>query len=184
MARPESIEGGCLCGAIRFKVTFPQEEDWPPQGNGVCQCTMCRKHGGSVLPQNVAFPRSNVSPPLEANATYKKYQSSTHCSRGFCSTCGSALTFDEHGSNTIEINIGAFDEEVLCGRRDEANAWEDGYGRHVPRVGGVGKELCYPKYHIYVENAIPGVTDDFPGPKYLLGREGGKAFTEKPPERK
>jgi hypothetical protein len=28
--RPESISGGCLCGAIRFTITFPDESDWPP----------------------------------------------------------------------------------------------------------------------------------------------------------
>jgi hypothetical protein len=29
-ARPESIAGGCLCGAVRFVVVFPNESDWPP----------------------------------------------------------------------------------------------------------------------------------------------------------
>jgi hypothetical protein len=29
--RPESIAGGCLCGAIRFTVVFPNESDWPPK---------------------------------------------------------------------------------------------------------------------------------------------------------
>lgn len=179
MSRPESISGGCLCGAIRFTVKFPKEEDWPPETNGICQCTMCRKHSGSLLPQNVGFPRSNVSPPLESNASFKTYKSTPEATRGFCSTCGSALTFSYNDSDSIEINLGAFDEEVLVGKRDEANAWEDEYGRHIPRTGGVGKELGYPKYHIFMENAIPGVTDDFPGIKYLLDKTEGKGFTQK-----
>lgn len=78
---------------------------------------------------------------------------------------------------TTEIFLGAFDEEVLCGKPDEANAWEDEYGRHVPRVGGVGKELCYATFHLFLENAIPGVTDDLPGTKYLKERADGKGFT-------
>ncbi|KAF2121161.1 Mss4-like protein [Lophiotrema nucula] len=180
MTRPESITGSCLCEAIRFTISFPNAEDWPPQGNGVCQCTMCRKHGGSLFPQNVGIPTANIFPALDSNPSYKLYKSSPTAFRGFCSTCGSALTFNDTGTpEIVEINMGAFDEEVLCGKRDEANAWEDEYGRHVPRIGGVGKELCYPKYHIFMENAIPGVTDGFEGKKYLLSREDGKAFTKK-----
>ncbi|KAF2736182.1 hypothetical protein EJ04DRAFT_463621 [Polyplosphaeria fusca] len=185
MTRPSSISGGCLCEAIRFTVIFPKESDWPPQRNGICQCTMCRKHGGSVFPQNVSFPKANISPPLESHASYKLYQSSPGASRGFCATCGSAMTFQYDGEpDLVEINLGSFDEEVLCGKRDEANAWEDEYGRHVPRIGGVGFELCYPKYHIFTENAIPGVTDGFPGPKYLRDKSDGAPFTQKPSELK
>lgn len=140
---------------------------------------MCRKHSGSLLPQNVGFPKSNVTPPLESNASYKIYKSSPEAARGFCGTCGSALSFCYDKSDSIELNLGSFDEDVLVGKRDEANAWEDEYGRHVPRIGGVGKELGYPRYHIFMENAIPGVTDDFPGTKYLLDKEKGKEFTQK-----
>ncbi|KAF2651465.1 hypothetical protein K491DRAFT_696448 [Lophiostoma macrostomum CBS 122681] len=178
MTRPESIAGGCLCGAIRFKITFPKEEDWPPQSNGICQCTMCRKHSGSLLPQCCGFPWANITPHFASNPAYKTYSSSVHVYRGFCGTCGSALTCNEKSTpDIVEINLGAFDEDVLCGTRDEEKAWEDEYGRHVPRTGGVGKELCYPRYHLFWENAIPGVTDDFAGKKYLQDRAKGEAFT-------
>ncbi|KAF2188220.1 hypothetical protein K469DRAFT_627683 [Zopfia rhizophila CBS 207.26] len=180
MSRPQFISGGCLCGAVRFTVSFPEDADWPPKGNGTCQCTMCRKHSGSLLPQNCGFPKVNISPPLEDNPSYKTYKSSHEAYRGFCGICGSALTFNYNKEpETTEINLGAFDEDVLCGKRDEANAWEDEYGRHVPRIGGVGKELCYAKYHIFMENAIAGVTDDLPGTKWLLDRSSGKGFTGK-----
>lgn len=141
---------------------------------------MCRKHSGSLLPQNCSFPPSNVSPPFTSNATYKIYASGPHSERGFCSTCGSALTFSyTQEPDSIEINLGAFDEDVLCGKRDDANAWEDEHGRHVPRIGGWGKQLGYPAYHIFCENEIPGVTDGFEGAKYLTDKSGGKAFTGK-----
>ncbi|KAF2241016.1 hypothetical protein BU26DRAFT_525550 [Trematosphaeria pertusa] len=197
--RPDSISGGCLCGAIRFTVNFPNESDWPPKGvcsspsrcristansaiyekNGVCQCTMCRKHGGSLLPQNCSFPLSHISPPLSSNPTYKTYASGPHTERGFCSTCGSALTFNDKRDDALEINLGAFDEDVLCGKRDEANAWEDEYGRHVPRTGGWGHELAFPQYHIFAENEVPGVTDGFEGVKYLMDRKDAKGFKGK-----
>ncbi|KAF2690551.1 hypothetical protein K458DRAFT_413319 [Lentithecium fluviatile CBS 122367] len=141
---------------------------------------MCRKHSGALFPQNASFSIANFSPPITSHPTYKTYASSPNTERGFCSTCGSVLVFhDKRDTDTIQINLGAFDEDVLCGKRDEAGAWEDEYGRHVPRIGGWGKELCYPGYHIFSENEIPGVTDDFEGLKYLTDKESGKAFRGK-----
>lgn len=149
--------------------------------NGVCQCTMCRKHSGSLLPQNISIPTYNISPPLTSSSqpTFKTYDSSPSSERGFCSTCGSALTFHDKKSDRVEINIGSIDEEVLIGKKDEANAWEDKYGKHVPRIGGWGYELAYPRYHIFTENEVPGVTDGFEGVKYLTDQSSGESFKGK-----
>src|ERR1700753_2861549 len=105
---------------------------------------MCRKFTGSILPQNFNVPTQNISPPLASNPSFKLYKSSSFGKRGFCSICGSSITFsyDKKPDHT-EIYIGVLDEEVLCGKRDEANAWEDAHGRHIPRIGGLGKEICY-----------------------------------------
>lgn len=27
--RPEQITGGCLCGSIRYAITFPEDASWP-----------------------------------------------------------------------------------------------------------------------------------------------------------
>jgi hypothetical protein len=146
---------------------------------------MCRKHSGSLQPQNGYFPLSNISPPIASNSTYRTYASGPNTERGFCCTCGSALTFnDKRDVDVIEISLGAFDEDVLCGKRDEAGAWEDEHGRHVPRIGGWGQEMAFPSYHIFSENEIPGVTDGFEGTKYLTDKESGTAFTGKARELK
>ncbi|KAF2031552.1 hypothetical protein EK21DRAFT_63202 [Setomelanomma holmii] len=178
--RPECITGGCLCGSIRFKIAFPNESDWPPLTNGICQCTMCRKHSGSLLPQNCGFPASNIDPPLKSNASYQTYASSPTTERGFCKTCGSPLAFhDKKEPGFVEISLGALDEEVLIGKKDEANAWKDKYGTHIPRIGGWGKVLGDPRYHIYCENEISGVTDAFCGDKWLTDKKDGKSFRGK-----
>lgn len=141
---------------------------------------MCRKHSGSLLPQNISFPIAHVEPAFTSYSTYKTYASSPTTSRGFCSTCGSPLTFKyENQNDLIEINIGAIDEEVLIGEKTESEAWEDEHGRHVPRKGGWGYELGFPKYHIFAENEVKGVTDGFDGEKWLTDREGGKSFKGK-----
>jgi len=57
--------------------------------------------------------------------------------------------------------LGTLDEEVLCGKKGE-----DG-----KREGGLGTELCKADSHIWMENAIPGVTDKLEGRKYQQNRE-------------
>ncbi|KAF2494252.1 hypothetical protein BU16DRAFT_528387 [Lophium mytilinum] len=141
---------------------------------------MCRKQTGSLVPQICAFSTASISPPLKNSPAYKTYKSSPSVDRGFCGTCGSPMTFnDEKEAEYTDIFVGVFDEDVLLGKRDEANAWEDEYGRHVPRVGGFGKELCAAKEHLFLENSIPGLTDDLPGKKWLANRPDGNAFTSK-----
>ncbi len=150
---------------------------------------MCRKHSGSLYPQNCPFPRANIHPRLDPASlpSYKTYQSSSTACRGFCSTCGSPLTYlASSDADKIEVNLGALDEEVLCGKRDEENAWEDEIGRHIPRKGGWGKILGDSKYHIFSENEIPGLatTDEYGGDKYLLDQGSGKSFKGKARELK
>jgi len=141
---------------------------------------MCRKFTGSLLPQNIGIPSKNVSPPFASNATYKLYKSSDFGSRGFCSECGSSLTFVERENpENTELCLGSLDEEILCGKRDEDNSWEDEHGKHVPRKGGIGRELCYTERHIFLDDAIPGITDDLPGKKWLTHSGEGEAIEGK-----
>lgn len=79
----------------------------------------------------------------------------------------------------MEINLGVLDEEVLCGKRDEGNAWVDERGTHVPRIGGWGSVLGTPRYHIFCENEIPGATDGFEGDKWLRDGKEGERFRGK-----
>lgn len=128
--------------------------------------------------QSLTVPRKTVSPPLESNASYKTYKSSSFAYRGFCSTCGSSLTFNyDKTPDAVEILLGLFDEDLICGKKDEANAWSDAHGEHVPRVGGIGQDFCGPLRHLWLENAVAGVTDNLPGKQYLRGSEDGDPFT-------
>ena len=50
--RPPDLpaEGGCRCGAVRFRVTQP------PLITMACHCTGCQKMSGSAFSTSVAFP--------------------------------------------------------------------------------------------------------------------------------
>lgn len=72
----------------------------------------------------------------------------------------------------IEVHVGTLDEEVLIGSVVKEEG-KDGYGPRKKRVGAWGEELGRARWHNFVENAVPGVTDGEARPKYL--RTGGEA---------
>ena len=93
--------GGCQCGAVRYRITG--ELDDPH----LCHCRMCQKAFGSffaplvgVKPDGIEWTRGK--PAL--------FQSSTIAERGFCSSCGTPLTYQPIGSNHISVSIGSLDE--------------------------------------------------------------------------
>jgi hypothetical protein len=136
--------------------------------NATCQCTLCRKFTGALLPQAISIPTSYISPPLPSNRTYKSYHSSSFAYRSFCSNCGSSLAFNYNGRpETTEIHLGSLDEEVLCGKK--VSQAED--GKVTKRDGStLGYDLCKARDHIWVENAIRGITDKLEGSLYAKGR--------------
>ena len=85
------------------------------------------------------FPLSSISPALDTNPTYTTYQSSPTGIRGFCKICGSSLTFQRPGQDSLEILFGAVDEEILKSE--------------------TGTQLCGGKEHIWLGNAVRGVSD-------------------------
>lgn len=130
---------------------------------------MCRKFTGALVPQNITFPTSHISPPLASHETYRSYRSSPAAYRSFCGTCGSSLAFhfDAQPENT-EIHLGSLDEEVLCGKkvseaRDGALSKREG--------SNIGYELCQRRDHIWVDNVIKGVTDNLEGTWYVKDRD-------------
>jgi len=80
----EQLEGGCLCGAVRFIATGQ------PKGIYWCHCQSCRRHTGAPVAVFVLFD-------CEAYAVTKgeitKFDSTPgRTRRGFCARCGSTLT--------------------------------------------------------------------------------------------
>lgn len=92
--------GGCQCGAVRFRV---EGELGRPS---LCHCRMCQKafaapYGAlvSVKTERLTWTRGEPS----------RFQSSNIVQRGFCSACGTPLTF-EWSDKITDLAIAAFDE--------------------------------------------------------------------------
>ena len=103
--KAKQYEGGCMCGAIRFRVTGQ------PGKPHTCSCEGCRKHSGSLTLTWVEFPAQDVE-WVGPGGKPSTWRSSPHSSRAFCGSCGSTLgAVDDEP--TVALVTGAFDQPHL-----------------------------------------------------------------------
>jgi hypothetical protein len=79
-----SSEGGCLCGAVRYRV----EEE--PLVSAVCHCRTCRKAASAPTLPFLTFPTQQFA---FTRGTPADFHSSPGVTRSFCGRCGSPLTY-------------------------------------------------------------------------------------------
>ena len=97
----EVHEGGCLCGAVRFRV------DGPLRGAINCHCGQCaRTHGHYASYSNAA----NTDLTLSGGGDITWYNASPDARRGFCRVCGSQLFWGALGADPTSIAAGALDQ--------------------------------------------------------------------------
>ena len=119
--------GGCLCGAVRYKVTGPLRPVV------ACHCQQCRKTSGHHVAATSAL-REDLH--IEGQVTW--YQSSPEARRGFCATCGSNLFWDGPGVNT-SIFAGTLDGptglslagHIFCADKGDYYSIEDGLPQYA-----------------------------------------------------
>jgi len=97
----EPLEGGCLCGAVRYRVTVA------PIDGGYCHCRMCQKSSGAPAQVSAEIPIEGFA---LIKGTPKAYRSSDWAVRHFCPECGSQLTFRPAADPTfVSINVPTLD---------------------------------------------------------------------------
>ena len=97
----ETMDGGCLCGAVRFTI------EGSVRDVVYCHCGQCRKQTGLYYAASNAA-NEQITITGEDHITW--YRSSDSGRRGFCKTCGSALFWRSEGSDHLSVMAGAFDE--------------------------------------------------------------------------
>ena len=97
---PIRLTGGCQCGAIRYALKSKPKEP------GICHCRMCQKAGGGPFMAFAGVPDADVT---WTRGKISTFQSSNMAKRGFCSACGTPLTF-QWKPDRISFTIGSFDE--------------------------------------------------------------------------
>ncbi|KAK9843169.1 hypothetical protein WJX74_007953 [Apatococcus lobatus] len=98
-----AITGQCLCGALKYKL---ETAPLPKMEANYCHCTQCRRATGAQLGTFVMVPRPAF---LLTGSTLKRFQSSSHAHRAFCSECGSHIFYDNEDSPSIDVYVGTLD---------------------------------------------------------------------------
>lgn len=79
--------GGCLCGAVRFRVGLPSR--WVAH----CHCRMCQRAHGAAFVTWVSVEAASLALQEGAGAALAWHGSSPGAARGFCRRCGSPMLF-------------------------------------------------------------------------------------------
>lgn len=94
-----SYSGGCQCGAVRFHLEGALGEP------SVCHCRMCQKAFGGFYAPLAGVREAKLE---WTRGEPKRFRSSNHVLRGFCSDCGTPLTYE--APDGMALAIGAFDD--------------------------------------------------------------------------
>jgi len=101
MQANDIFEGGCLCGAVRYRAAAR------PLRGVICHCELCRKHSGAPCLAFVHFA-SHAFVWVSGEPAF--FRSSPYAERSFCRECGSTLGMREEVlSDRIQIAVGTLD---------------------------------------------------------------------------
>ena len=92
--------GGCLCGAVRYRVTGPLRPVV------ACHCGQCRRTSGHFAAFTACAAGDLV---MESDRGLRWYRSSPEAERGFCGECGSNLFWKRVQGNAVSIAAGTLD---------------------------------------------------------------------------
>lgn len=102
----EQMAGGCQCGRVRYVAEVEGDDAY------LCHCRMCQRATGGVA---AAF-KQVLRDAVTWTCAPDRYASSPIARRGFCSACGTPLTFEyvEQPSDgrpaKIDLTLGSFDD--------------------------------------------------------------------------
>ncbi|HTV50381.1 MAG TPA: GFA family protein [Steroidobacteraceae bacterium] len=100
----EPIEGGCLCGAVRYRI------HGAPRVSLICHCQSCRKAAGAPCVAWVTFAAQHLE---WVRGQPRRHRSSPPVQRGFCESCGTPLTWShERHADEIDITTASLDEPM------------------------------------------------------------------------
>jgi hypothetical protein len=96
-----AIEGGCLCGAVRYRVTGQAT------ARALCHCRSCRLASGAP---SVAWAVFEATDFAFVSGQPARFRSSSGVVRTFCGRCGTPLTYQaESRPTSIDVTTATLD---------------------------------------------------------------------------
>lgn len=130
MDEGKAVTGGCLCGAVRYRV------DGPIRDIVGCHCGQCRKTTGHWLASANVWRDQFI---LTEERGLKWYRASDFAGRAFCGECGSTLFWRADIGETVGVAAGTLDDTE--GLRVQGHIFTDDKGSYydldpsVPQFG-------------------------------------------------
>jgi hypothetical protein len=94
-------EGGCLCGAVRYRVSGPATHPT------LCHCSSCRRASAAPMVAWVTFPRAGFALTGEDPV---RYRSSPAVVRSFCGRCGTPISYARDDEpETLDVTTTSLD---------------------------------------------------------------------------
>ena len=116
------VEGGCLCGAVRFAVADFQSSIFK------CHCSKCRKAFGGASSAAALVPAAGFN-WLQGAQRVREFQCTSGFKRRFCPACGSVLPQFLPDYQLYWIPVGLLDSDPGIALQDHIHvdskaAWE------------------------------------------------------------
>lgn len=97
-----TLEGGCLCGNVRYRLDGEIEE------SAYCHCRTCQRQSGAPV---VAWFAIAPSAFAYTKGKPKGYRASDRATREFCGNCGTYLLFREDDATaSLGVNTSTLDD--------------------------------------------------------------------------
>ena len=94
--------GGCLCGAVRYRL------EGPPLHADYCHCRICQRAAGAPVVAWGTWPADRFA---WTRGEPKSFASSAKGERSFCPACGTPLAFVDPGERTrVDVTLASLDD--------------------------------------------------------------------------
>jgi hypothetical protein len=126
----ETFEGGCLCGALRYRA------QGPVQSSSTCFCTSCRRASGA---SPVAWFVVGLDQFQLLQGSFSSYRSSPKVLRDFCGRCGTPIAYrHDDEPQVIELTTASLDDPARM--PPEYEIW------HADRIAWVASDPALPHF--------------------------------------
>jgi hypothetical protein len=116
MEEAATVTGGCLCKAVRYRITAA------PITTRMCWCRVCQYVGSGSATVNACFPSEAVTIQGELRDFELVAESGNRMHRRFCPTCGTHMFSEaESRPHLIFVRAGTLDDPEIA--RPSATIW-------------------------------------------------------------